>query len=201
MKSGGSVLVHCRQGIGRAALIAASALTVDGETPDRAFSRIEHLADTRLFIIGGDAQSTTEIARLKNIAAEIGVADNVTFAGSVAQDRLPIYYSAADVTVVASYYESFGLVPLESLACGTPVVATDVGDLKHILRPGQTGYITSGEIQDMSGKIDAVLSWQNDKCSRETIRASVSQYGWMSIARRIEQECRGLVVEHGVLTY
>ena len=58
----------------------------------------------------------------------------------VRHDQLPYYYSAADVCIVPSYYESFGLVALEALACGTPIVATDVGDLKNIIRQEETGY-------------------------------------------------------------
>ena len=69
--------------------------------------------------------------------------DAVDFRGLVKQEQLPYFYSAADVCVVPSYYESFGLVPLEALACGTPVVATDVGDLKNIIKPGETGCIVA----------------------------------------------------------
>lgn len=167
----------------------------------RAFARLDNSDGVQLVIIGGDAQSAAEIARLKEIAAGLGIANNVTFVGLIEQDELPVYYSAANVTVVPSYYESFGLVPLESLACGTPVVATDVGDLKNIIRPGLTGYIAAGDVSDISEKIDSVLSWDMNAGTREYIRVSVENYSWQSIARRVERECLNLVAEHGVLTH
>lgn len=167
----------------------------------RAFANLNNRDNLRLLIIGGDAQSAPEIARLKDIAASLNIENNVTFAGLIEQDKLPVYYSAADVTVVPSYYESFGLVPLESLACGTPVVATDVGDLKNIIRPGLTGYVVAGNTLDIAEKIGSVLSWEINDNTRDTIRASVVHYSWQCIARRVERECRSLVAEYGVLTH
>src|SRR5207248_5386227 len=79
--------------------------------------------------------------RLQHLVAKLGVADRTTFVGAVAHDRLPLYYSAADVSVMPSSYESFGLVAVESLACGTPVVATRVGGLTSIVHDGETGML------------------------------------------------------------
>jgi D-inositol-3-phosphate glycosyltransferase len=166
-----------------------------------AFSHLPDRDNLRLLVIGGDAQSAAEIARLKEISNRLGIRDNVTFTGLVEQDRLPLYYNAADVTVVPSYYESFGLVPLESLACGTPVVATDVGDLKNIIRPGVTGYVVAGNTHDIAEKIGSVLSWEMNDDTRDAIRESIAAYSWQSVARRLERECRRLVAEYGVLTY
>jgi D-inositol-3-phosphate glycosyltransferase len=84
----------------------------------------------RLFIVGEDGNRRGEINNLKKLAQELGVAGSVNFSGLVDYESLPVYYNAADVCVFPSYYESFGLVPLESLACGIPVVATNVGDCK-----------------------------------------------------------------------
>ena len=69
--------------------------------------------------------------------------DAVEFVGRVPQERLALYYSAADVCVVPSFYESFGLAALESMACGTPVVASRVGGLSTIVQHGRTGYLKS----------------------------------------------------------
>jgi D-inositol-3-phosphate glycosyltransferase len=143
-----------------------------------------------LIIAGEDGNRPGEISQLKNEAAELGISSRVTFTGLVKYSKLPYYYNAADVCVFPSYYESFGLVPLESLACGTPVIATDVGDLRSIIRDGENGYILGdNQPQHLAEKIETVLSGrQGGLTGRETIRASVLKYGWRSIAAEIEKE-------------
>jgi D-inositol-3-phosphate glycosyltransferase len=144
----------------------------------------------RLIIIGGDENSREEVGKLQKLASDLGVSGNITFQGLIKQDRLAEYYSAADVCVVPSYYESFGLVPLESLACGTPVVATDVGDLKNIIRHGETGYIVSDNAPEkLAVGISSVLAMPSlDKESKLVIRASVSAWDWARVAERIAGE-------------
>ncbi|MBI3538615.1 MAG: glycosyltransferase [Chloroflexi bacterium] len=96
-------------------------------------------------LIGGDvddeAQPDAELARLQALKEELGISDIVTFLGRRAQESLPYYYSAADAVVMPSLYESFGMVALEAMACGAPVVASDVGGLSFIVRDGETGYL------------------------------------------------------------
>ena len=146
----------------------------------------------KLVIIGGDEHSQYELERLQKLARALQVQDSVTFLGLVKQERMPYLYSAADVCVVPSYYESFGLVALESLACGTPVVATDVGNLKGIIRQGETGYvIIDNTPQRLADKIALLLSRPNhDKKSAFSIRASVNDFGWAKIAVEIAEQCR-----------
>jgi len=110
---------------------------------DRIIQSLPYLSDIkpRLLIVGEDGNRPGEINRLKRLSVDLGVAEQVVFTGLIDYEKLPDYYNAADVCVFPSYYESFGLVPLESLACGTPVVATNVGNLKNIIRQGETGYI------------------------------------------------------------
>jgi D-inositol-3-phosphate glycosyltransferase len=67
--------------------------------------------------------------------------DSIRFIGSVSQDELPIHYNAADVCVLPSHYESFGLAALEAAACGRPVVASEVGGLPAIVLNGSTGFL------------------------------------------------------------
>jgi D-inositol-3-phosphate glycosyltransferase len=97
-------------------------------------------------VIGGDAsvpveQMEGEMARLHVLREELGLADLVTFRGKLAQDTLPYYYAAADVLVMPSHYESFGLVALEAMACGTPVIASRVGGLPYNVLDGITGIL------------------------------------------------------------
>ncbi len=100
----------------------------------------------RLLIVGGDndaefGPSSNEIKRLKNIAKEYKVSEKVTFAGPKNPLELKYYYSAADVFISTPWYEPFGITPLESMACGTPVVGSDVGGIKYTIKNGETGYL------------------------------------------------------------
>jgi D-inositol-3-phosphate glycosyltransferase len=144
----------------------------------------------RLIIIGGDERSEAEVEKLQKLSEELHIQDSVTFQGLIKQDQLPYFYSAADVCVVPSYYESFGLVPLESLACGTPLVATDVGDLKNIIRQGETGYVIA---DNAPGNIATSIASLLSKPPRDTestlaIRASVSRFNWANIAEDVVRE-------------
>jgi D-inositol-3-phosphate glycosyltransferase len=145
-----------------------------------------------LVVVGGDENSRAELAGLQKLADELGVRDVVDFRGLVRQEQLPYFYSAADVCVVPSYYESFGLVPLEALACGAPVVATDVGDLNHIIKQGETGCIVAANSPEkFAAGIKSILNQPSrDMASSLAIRASVSPWHWANVAARIAAEMR-----------
>lgn len=155
-----------------------------------------------LIVIGGDAGSKEEIEKLHNQAVSLGIDDKVTFRGIIKQEVLPYYYSASDVCVVPSYYESFGLVPLEALACGTPVVATDVGDLKNIIRQGDTGYvIRDNSPEAIANAVSLVLeSVPGDVESPFAVRASVTRFDWSHIAGNVAQEMYGVLSEQSFCT-
>ncbi len=146
----------------------------------------------KLVVVGGDENSREDLEGLKRQAAELNIQDLVDFRGLVKQEQLPYFYSAADVCVVPSYYESFGLVPLESLACGTPVVATDVGDLKHIIKQGETGCIVTDNSPEKlaEGITSVLLKPSSDIESKPAIRASVSQWAWSNIAEKVVAEMK-----------
>jgi len=141
----------------------------------------------KLIIIGGDDYSRGEIKRLKHLSNNLGIGDHVDFLGSVPQEQLPLYYNAADLCVTPSYYETFGLVSLEALACGTPVVSTDVGASTSLIKDDLSGFIVGdNQPATLAGKIEQVLKKRlgNDKNSL-TIRNSIEQYNWPIIADRI----------------
>jgi len=114
---------------------------------DIAVDAMRHLKrlipDAQLAIVGGDSPrgSSGERMRLRLTARRLGVSDRLRFMEPVGHERLPELYRAADVVVVPSASESFGLVALEASACGTPVVATAVGGLRVIVRDGESGYL------------------------------------------------------------
>ncbi|MGH7760569.1 MAG: glycosyltransferase [Candidatus Dormibacteraceae bacterium] len=99
--------------------------------------------DVRLLILGEDSHDgeESEKERLKAVASEVGVRDRVDFVGSVAHHELPYFYAAADVCVMPSYSESFGLVAVEAQACGCPVVASGASGLRSVVRDEVSGYL------------------------------------------------------------
>lgn len=106
----------------------------------------EHKLEPQLLIVGGEVvqageQETPEVVRLRRIARDETVEDQVTLVGPRGRDELGCYYSAADICLTTPWYEPFGMTPLESMACGTPVVGTRVGGIKHTVQHGTTGLL------------------------------------------------------------
>ncbi|MGB8644286.1 MAG: glycosyltransferase [Anaerolineae bacterium] len=162
----------------------------------RAMRRVVEIApDLRnrmcICLIGGDVDDdidpNSEMARLDRLKDDLEIADLVTFLGGRAQSALPYYYSAADLVVMPSRYESFGLAALEAMACGTPVVASDVGGLSFVVRDGETGYLVP------EGDIDGLARCILDILLNPPLRARMSEravevaqdYAWPVITNRI----------------
>ncbi|HEX9012676.1 MAG TPA: glycosyltransferase, partial [Anaerolineaceae bacterium] len=145
-----------------------------------------------LTIIGGDpdvsAESmTAEMARLQSLCRDLGIGDLVLFIGKQSQDTLPYYYSAAEVVVVPSHYESFGMVALEAMACGTPVVASQVGGLAFLIKDGETGFhVPDGDPEALCQSLTRlVLDCNLRRRMGEQAAVYAHSYDWAKIARRI----------------
>lgn len=98
----------------------------------------------KLYLVGGSregGEDSQEQQLMRSLVAELDLQDVTVFTGGVSQTHLPAYYAAANVCVVPSYYEPFGLVALESMAAGTPVIASNVGGLRHTVVDGETGKL------------------------------------------------------------
>ena len=144
-----------------------------------------------LAIIGGDPSAsreemTAEMARLQAMCDDLAMGQTVVFLGKRDQNKLPYYYSAAEVLVMPSHYESFGMVALEAMACGTPVIASEVGGLAYLVRDGETGFtIPDQEPEMLCDKISWLL---NDKLLHElmSFRAVeyAQDYAWEKIAKQ-----------------
>jgi D-inositol-3-phosphate glycosyltransferase len=156
-----------------------------------------HLA--RLVVVGGDTdeRSGGHEGQLRRRATRQGLGDAVTFVGAQSQDRLRDYYVAADATVLPSYYESFGMVALEAMACGSAVIASRVGGLQTTVRDGVTGVLVSeGDPCALAATIsrvldDAVLRW---RLGREGVRWAAS-HRWPCVAEAVCREYASLVEE------
>jgi D-inositol-3-phosphate glycosyltransferase len=140
-------------------------------------------------IIGGnpDTNDNAEMERLKTLRQELGIGEVVTFLGAREQDTLQYYYSAADVVVVPSHYESFGMVALEAMACGAPVVASDVGGLSYLVKDGQTGFhVPNGNPAALAEKMTCLV--EDDALRTQLSRQAVAyarQYAWENIAGQV----------------
>jgi D-inositol-3-phosphate glycosyltransferase len=157
-----------------------------------AMTYLERWQGARLVIVGGDDDSEAELERLRSLTRELHIQDSVTFAGPVGHEELPSYYSAAQVCVIPSYHETFGLVALESLACGTPVVAAAVGGIESVVRQDETGYVVRDNTPlRLADSIAAVLSRSDGGgWSASSTRASVLRFGWANIAQAVIEEYR-----------
>jgi D-inositol-3-phosphate glycosyltransferase len=148
-------------------------------------------SDVTLLVVGGPsgADGETEVHRLHALVDELGLEGRVQFIPPQPHDSLTVYYQAADVCLVPSRTESFGLVALEAAACGTPVVAADVGGLRSVVDDGQTGFLVEGRrALDYAAPVDLLLS---DRELAEAIGASAlarsSRYLWSIAAARLRR--------------
>jgi len=160
-----------------------------------AAAQLKAESDFQVFIVGGDGTANDEIKRLQWLTADLGITPRVSFLGSVDHDRLPLFYNAADLCVVPSYYESFGLVALEAMACGTPVVASRVGGLTTTVRDGETGYLIPWHYpQPFAERMALLLSDEELRQSfGRTAREAVKGFGWSNIADAVESIYRELL--------
>jgi D-inositol-3-phosphate glycosyltransferase len=152
-----------------------------------------------LAIIGGDPaasprEMSAEMARLQKLCDDLSVGQTVVFLGKRDQDKLPYYYSAAELVVMPSHYESFGMVALEAMACGTPVIASEVGGLAYLVKDGETGFTIPDQEPDMlCEKISWLLNDHDLHASMSRRAVEYAQdYAWEKIARQIVDVYAGL---------
>ena len=148
--------------------------------------------DLCLAVIGGelddiDGEESADNKLLNGLREEFGLGDMVTFLGQRSQDSLPYYYSAAEMVIMPSHYESFGMVALESMACGTPVIASLVGGLIHLIEDGVTGYhVPVDDPHTLSQRISGLLG---EKALRYRMGhdafAFAKKFGWETISTRM----------------
>ncbi len=152
-------------------------------------------------LIGGDVdedEPDDEVLRLQALKDELGIADIVMFLGKRSQESLPYYYASADVVVMPSRYESFGMVALEAMACGTPVVASDVGGLSFIVRDGETGFLVpEGDARAMAECLSRILHDAELRAQLGARGVEVArEYAWTRIADQIEALYGEAMAEH-----
>ncbi len=150
------------------------------------------LDDVCVSLIGGAPQPDAEIEqaefdRLETLRSELGIGDLITFLGAKDQDKLVYYYAAAEMVVMPSHYESFGMVALEAMACATPIIASDVGGLSFSIEDGFNGYLVPGRNPEaLADKIRMLLKYPvlRDQFG-EQARTWVARYSWVDVAAEI----------------
>jgi D-inositol-3-phosphate glycosyltransferase len=145
-----------------------------------------------LIIIGGEPnvkaeEMNVEMAHLQDMVENLGIENFVIFLGKQDQQMLPYYYSAAEVVVMPSHYESFGMVALEAMACGTPVIASQVGGLAFLVRDGETGFVVPGN--DAEKLANRLVELIKNKELRDKMGSNSAEYAklysWENITEKM----------------
>jgi D-inositol-3-phosphate glycosyltransferase len=140
-----------------------------------------------LVVVGGEKGGHDDTPSLRRLAAELGVSDRVDFRGQLPQDALPEYYRAADLCLMPSRYESFGMVALEAMASGIPVVASRVGGLAVTVQDGVTGVLVpEGDVDALARAVGSLLG---DERRRQLLGLQAVEwarrFGWPCVARQV----------------
>jgi glycosyltransferase involved in cell wall biosynthesis len=162
----------------------------------------------RLYVAGGwppnkwdkvtEPKEREELMRLDAMIKEKKLSDMVRWLGAVNREYLQYHYSSAEVTVVPSYYEPFGLVPLESMACGTPVIASRVGGMQYTIKDGKTGYLVPP--QDplaLAAKLEYFLKHPAvKKHMRENAIERAKLFSWDTVAESMSAFYQEVLIDY-----
>lgn len=156
-------------------------------------SQLRGQTDLKLIIGGGSRPGRSdgiERDRIEGIVDELGLREITTFPGRIGDDLLPVYYAAADVCVVPSHYEPFGLVAIEAMASRTPVIASDVGGLQFSVKSEETGLLCPPQDDAAFAEaIDRILSDANwrDRLGKAARQRVEELFSWDGVATQLAE--------------
>ncbi|MFB3738026.1 MAG: glycosyltransferase family 4 protein, partial [Candidatus Velamenicoccus archaeovorus] len=161
----------------------------------RGFARLvhDHGIAARLLVVGGETEdadpvATPEIRRLRELAGREGVEDRVTFTGRRGRGTLRLYYGAADVFVSTPWYEPFGITPVEAMACGTPVVGSDVGGIGFTVRDGETGsLVPPNDPEALADRLASLYRHPRvrERFGRQAVRRANALFTWQKVTSAV----------------
>ncbi|WP_412517647.1 glycosyltransferase [Actinomadura madurae] len=189
---------------GRHRLVVLSRL-VERKGVDTAIRALAHLPDAELMIAGGPPPGgltrDTEVCRLRKAARNAGVSTRVEFLGRLGRDAVPPLLRSASLVVTLPWYEPFGMVPLEAMACGVPVVASAVGGHLDTVVNGVTGTLVPP--RDPEGAAAAIRALLDDPAARAAMgsasaRRARERYSWARVAAGTAEVYRHAAALSGV---
>ncbi len=168
---------------------------IDNVVRAMAILRGQYGRTVRLLVVGGESDepdpvATPEMGRLQRIAAEVNATDLVTFVGRRGRQMLRLFYNAADVFITTPWYEPFGITPLEAMACGTPVVGSNVGGIKYTVCDGETGLLVPPRDPAALAESLALLFSQpllRRAMGRQAIRRANNYFTWRKVSQAISR--------------
>jgi phosphoheptose isomerase len=156
----------------------------------------------KLVLVGGeltdpDPRIVKEVERLQAIADLEGVSDRIQFVGRKGREVLRYYYSAADVFITTPWYEPFGITPIEAMACGTPVIGSNVGGVKFTVRDGETGYLVpSNDPGAIAHRLTHLYNHPKllETLSRQAVRRANEHFTWQKVADDVAQLYQSVLI-------
>jgi glycosyltransferase involved in cell wall biosynthesis len=143
------------------------------------------------FLIAGTGRHENHLQRL---TAEINVTSQVKFLGYVPSDDLPILYSSADIFLLPSRYEGFGLVLLEAMACGTPVIGSNAGGIPTVINDGVSGFIVNRKVESFTNAISSLVEDDNKRIKMGSkARNNALETSWEKVVAEVEELYRACV--------
>lgn len=172
----------------------------------RALGRLVHRygVSAHLLVVGGESEDsdpavTPDLKRLMEIARQERVTEQVIFTGRRQRERLCYYYSAADVFVSTPWYEPFGITPLEAMACGTPVIGSNVGGIKYTVADGKTGFLVPARDPDALAARLAVL-FKDPALLKQMGKAAIQRvqthFTWAKVAGSLSGVYQAVMAEN-----
>jgi len=174
---------------------------------DDAVRAVAQLPEVELVVAGGPDEdrldADREVARLRALAAALGVADRVAFVGAVPRADVPALVRSCDLVATVPWYEPFGIVPLEAMACGRPVVGSAVGGLLDTVVPGVTGELVRPRDPDaLAAALAGLLADDVRRAAygRAGRQRALERYDWRCVVEQTEQVYQSLVGASAGLT-